>query len=238
MNLLQIKQKMLEKAVSESYMADACGVSKLYLHNAVEGIIPMTNKLLQKIENVFKTLDAGKLSADNVKKVQEAKLLDWVTKLRTRKVFVGTTFKEIARVSGYNQDYVYQIFSGKHNSQKAIDKIMAALDKIESNAFFIENGEQEEQKSDQPVVTKEITDDVCVSDNGETLVKAEKHFPVGATVQVPMSEVPTNTLLSGVVGMAREYIKIFGNTIQDMEFELDNKDVHFVVEIKEKKDKQ
>lgn len=227
MNLLQIKQKMLEKAVSESYMADACGVSKVYLHNAVEGIIPMTNKLLQKIENVFKTLEAGKLASGNAKKVNEEKLSDNVKKLRTRKVFVGTTFKEIARVSGYNQDYVCQIFAGKHNSQKAIDKIMAALDKIE-------NGEQEEQKSDQPIVTKEITEDGYVFDKAETLVKAEKHFPVGATVQVPMSEVPSNTLLSGVVGMAREYIKIFGNTIQDMAFELDNKEVHFLVEIKDK----
>lgn len=221
---------MLEKAVSESYMADACGVSKVYLHNAVEGIIPMTNKLLQKIENVFKTLEAGKLASGNAKKVNEEKLSDNVKKLRTRKVFVGTTFKEIARVSGYNQDYVCQIFAGKHNSQKAIDKIMAALDKIEK-------GEQEEQKSDQPVVTKEIAEDRYVFDNGETLVKAEKHFPVGATVQVPMSEVPSNTLLSGIVNTAREYIKIFGNTIQDMAFELDNKEVHFVVEIKEK-DKQ
>lgn len=227
MNLLQIKQKMLEKAVSESYMADACGVSKVYLHNAVDGKIPMTNKLLQKIENVFKTLDAGKLASDNVKKVNEQKLSDDVKKLRTRKVLIGTTFKEIAKVSGYNQDYVYQIFSGKHNSQNAIDKIMDALDKIEK-------GEQEEQKSDQPVITKEITEEGCVSDNGETLVKAEKHFPVGATVQVPMEEVPSNTLLSGIVNTAREYIKIFGNTIQDMSFELDNKEVHFLVEIKDK----
>jgi len=227
MNLLQIKQKMLEKAVSESYMADACGVSKLYLHQAVEGKIPMTNKLLQKIEHVFKTREAGKLASENAKKVNEEKLSDDVKKLRTRKICVGATFKEIAKVSGYNQDYVYQIFSGKHNSQNAIDKIMEALDKIE-------NGEKEEQKSDQPVITKEITEDGCVSDNGETLVKAEKHFPVGASVLFPMSEIPSNTLLSGIVGMAREYIKIFGNTIQDMEFELDNKEVHFVVEIKDK----
>lgn len=227
MNLLQIKQKMLEKAVSESYMADACGVSKLYLHNAVEGKIPMTNKLLQKIENVFKTLEAGKLASGNARKVNEEKLSDDVKKIRERKEQVGTSFSKIAEFAGYHPDYIYQIVSGKHVSKKAINKIMAALDKIE-------NGEQEEQKSDQPVVTKEITDDVCVSDNGETLVKAEKHFPVGASVQVPMEEVPSNPILSGIINTASEYIKIFGNTIQDMEFELDNKEVHFVVEIKDK----
>lgn len=231
MNLLQIKQKMLEKAVSESYMADACGVSKLYLHNAVEGKIPMTNKLLQKIEHVFKTREAGKLASENAKKVNEEKLSEDVKKLRTRKICVGATFKEIAKVSGYNQDYVYQIFSGKHNSQNDIDKIMEALDKIE-NGLVVDGNDM--QKSDQPVVTKEITEDGCVSDNGETLVKAEKHFPVGASVQVPMEEVPSNPLLDGIVNTAREYIKIFGNTIQDMEFELDNKQVHFVVEIKDK----
>lgn len=235
MNLLQIKQKMLEKAVSESYMADACGVSKLYLHQAVVGNISMTNKLLQKIENVFKTLEAGKLASENARKVNEEKLSDDVKKIRERKEQIGTSFSKIAEFAGYHPDYIYQIVSGKHVSKKAIKKIMAVLDKIE-NGLVVEGDNM--QKSDQPVVTKEITDGGYVSDNGETLVKAEKHFPVGASVLVPLSEVPSNPLLSGIVNTAREYIKIFGNTIQDMEFELDNKQIHFVVEIKDKEAEQ
>lgn len=73
MNLLQIKQKMIDLGISDSYLADCCGVKKYYLKQSIAGSRPMTGKLLQKIEGVFHNLEIKKAAeqrvVDNVKEV-------------------------------------------------------------------------------------------------------------------------------------------------------------------------
>lgn len=60
MNLLQIKQKMVELGISDSYMSDACGVGIHYFKQCTMGSKPMTKVLEQKIMGVFKTLEIAK----------------------------------------------------------------------------------------------------------------------------------------------------------------------------------
>lgn len=60
MNLLQIKQRMLELAIGDKYMADCCGVGERYLKQCLMGSKPMTKVLEQKIKGVFKTLEIKK----------------------------------------------------------------------------------------------------------------------------------------------------------------------------------
>lgn len=56
MNREQIKQKMIELGVSDAYMAQCCGVGKYYFASCLSGVRPMTDKLKQKIDGVFKNL--------------------------------------------------------------------------------------------------------------------------------------------------------------------------------------
>lgn len=60
MNLLQIKQKMFELGVSDSYMSDACGVGIHYFKQCTMGSKKMTKVLEQKIKGVLKSLEISK----------------------------------------------------------------------------------------------------------------------------------------------------------------------------------
>ena len=70
MNTLQMKQKMLELGVSDTYMAECCGVGVQYFRQIFAGTKPMTNKLKQKVEGVFKTLLIKPKSAEEQPKEQ------------------------------------------------------------------------------------------------------------------------------------------------------------------------
>ena len=60
MNLLQIKQKMFELAISDRCLAECCGVGVHYLRQCCNGSKPMTQKLEQKINGVFRNLEIKK----------------------------------------------------------------------------------------------------------------------------------------------------------------------------------
>lgn len=75
MNLLQIRQKMFELAISDAAMADLCGVSVAYLKNSLSAgckSAQITKKLQQKIEGVFHTLE---VKAAKEKRAQEKETL-------------------------------------------------------------------------------------------------------------------------------------------------------------------
>lgn len=62
MNLLQMKQKMIDLGISSSYLAECCGVGKYYLNECMDGSKShkMTGKLKQKIEGVFRSIEISK----------------------------------------------------------------------------------------------------------------------------------------------------------------------------------
>lgn len=78
MNLLQIKQKMFELGVSDSYMSDACGVGIHYFKQCTMGSKPMTKVLEQKIKGVLKSLEISK-NKEQREKEEFEKALDDVT---------------------------------------------------------------------------------------------------------------------------------------------------------------
>ena len=74
MNLLQMKQKMIDLGISESYLAECCGVSTVYLKACLstgDKMHPMTKKLEQKIEGVFHNLEIRKAKEKRIKPVEE-----------------------------------------------------------------------------------------------------------------------------------------------------------------------
>lgn len=78
MNALQIKQKMLELCVSDTYMAQCCGVGINYFRCVLNGSRTMTNKLQQKIECAFKNLLIKPKSADQHQKEEPTTKPKWV----------------------------------------------------------------------------------------------------------------------------------------------------------------
>ncbi len=151
MNLLQIKQKMQEKSISESYMADCCGVCKAYLHNAVTGTIPLTKKLHDKIEHVFKNIEIGESKKESTEAQKKDVIkTDAVQRLINRKKILGCSYKDIAKNTEkpYSADYIYMVFAGKKNPTKRAEKqIMDALDAIANKKEGIEKP-QEIQKEE------------------------------------------------------------------------------------------
>ena len=74
MNLLQMKQKMIDLGISESYLADCCGVGKYYISDCLKGTSkshPMTKKLEQKIMGVFRNLEIRKAKEVRIKPLEE-----------------------------------------------------------------------------------------------------------------------------------------------------------------------
>lgn len=71
MNLLQIKQKMIDLGVSDTYMSQCCGVGLTYFRQCVSGSKAMTDKLEQKIEGVFHTLEIRK-AKEAIKPIEDA----------------------------------------------------------------------------------------------------------------------------------------------------------------------
>lgn len=131
MNLLQTKQKMFEKSISESYLADCCGVSKLYLHNALKGTIPMNPTLEKKIEAVIGVID---LSKNIQEKKIEAKREKELKELRDKKKELGCSFYEISNysVKKYQPTFLSEAFRGKKGCSNAfIKNVKLALNKIE-----------------------------------------------------------------------------------------------------------
>lgn len=142
MNLLQIKQKMEELAISERYMADACGVSELYFRQVFNLSKPVTNALMKKIEGVINTYQIGKAVAIKKKTI----MLDGQLKdLYNKKKQLGCSWKVVAAntASKYNPDYLQSVVTGKYPLTEKIKKeILEAFDKIE-------NGEKEELVKDE-----------------------------------------------------------------------------------------
>lgn len=57
MTLDEIKKRMAERSISVGYMADCCGVSKIYLQQVLGSPKRLNKTILKKIEGVFKTLE-------------------------------------------------------------------------------------------------------------------------------------------------------------------------------------
>ena len=57
MTLDEIKQRMADRSISVGYMADCCGVSKIYLQQVLGSPKRLNKTILKKIEGVFKTLE-------------------------------------------------------------------------------------------------------------------------------------------------------------------------------------
>ena len=141
MNLLQIAQKMFEKSISESYLADCCGVSKVYMHQALKGSIPMNPTLEKKIENIIGVID---LSNGIQAKKEETKKSAKLQELKKRLNELNCTYKEISKHSerGYGANYIYEVLTGrKPASKRMYDDLMKAFDSIEEERTRPENDE-------------------------------------------------------------------------------------------------
>ena len=75
MNLLQMKQKMIDLGISSSYLAECCGVGKYYLNECMSGSgsHKMTGKLKQKIEGVFRSIEISKHKQERESKIEQQK---------------------------------------------------------------------------------------------------------------------------------------------------------------------
>ena len=133
MNLLQLKQKMVELAISERYMAGACGVSEHYLKQIFAMSKPSNKTFEKKVEGVIKTYEIGKAVANRKKKVfdvcQKAK------DLKNKKKELGVSYEEIANKTEkhYSAAYIYQLFAGVRPFNKTAEQqIEDALGKLET----------------------------------------------------------------------------------------------------------
>ena len=72
MNLLQMKQKMIDLAVSDRYMAECCGVGERYLKQCLAMSKPMTKVLARKIEGVFHNIEVKKAKVKRLAEKEES----------------------------------------------------------------------------------------------------------------------------------------------------------------------
>jgi hypothetical protein len=139
---------MKEHKISESYLADCCGVCKLYLHQSISGTIPLTQKLHDKIDHVFKNIEIEK------NKKEEPIKTTSLQRLKNMKKKLGCSYKEIAENTKkpYTDAYIYKIFTGR--------KILT--NKVESqmlDAFYIIACKQKEKgtlKTEHQMTWKEL----------------------------------------------------------------------------------
>ena len=116
MNLLEIKQRMKELAISDRYMAQACGVSEHYFNQVFALSKPMTVALTKKIEGVINTYQIGKAVATKKKEVKAKELSEKAKELYNKKKELGCSWKVVAQntKSKYNPDYLLSVVIGKY----------------------------------------------------------------------------------------------------------------------------
>ena len=153
MNLLQIKQKMEELAISERYMAEACGVSEMYFKQIFNLTRPITNALMKKIEGVINTYQIGKAIATKKNEVKAKELNEKVKELKEKRESLKISWKELAENTekGYNWESIWQVLTGKRNMSEKFEKqIRDAFDKIEMKRSekFIDDDNKEEPKEE------------------------------------------------------------------------------------------
>ena len=158
MNLLQIKQKMEELAISERYMAEACGVSEMYFKQIFNLTRPITNALMKKIEGVINTYQIGKAIATKKNEVKAKELNEKVKELKEKRESLKISWKELAENTekGYNWESIWQVLTGKRNMSEKFEKqIRDAFDKIERkrNEELVEDVKQEEQNNSSVTFT-------------------------------------------------------------------------------------
>ena len=153
MNLLQIKQRMEELAISERYMADACGVSEVYFKQIFNLTRPITNSLMKKIEGVINTYQIGKAIATKKNEVKAKELNEKVKEPKEKRESLKISWKELAENTekGYNWESIWQVLTGRRNMSERCEKqIRDAFDKIERkrNGELVEDVKQEEPREE------------------------------------------------------------------------------------------
>lgn len=114
MNIEQIKQKMEQEAIGRRYMADCCGVSYGYLINVLNGYYPMTDKLKQKIEGVFRNLE--------IRDVKEARQPVHTEEVVKNTQSYGKRFTSLEEMADwYKQDHSQEYNKVVQDSREATD---------------------------------------------------------------------------------------------------------------------